>query len=213
MRLLSTFNSFSYALTCLAVRGGRFELFHRHPKICTCEYLLKPEVCTNLRYPSRERHQTQVANVPFHDLEFPLVTISVMEPRTMQTTTDNLSTTPKPNGTIQPKHTTPSLTPKLVPIHVIIFASYPITVLLGFLSNHPPESYFSRKNNIINVLFLKYAWGWTSIAFFIHVARIPQKVAPLARYMIATVWWYLVTQWCFGPPIMDKARYSSCLTD
>ena len=99
---------------------------------------------------------------------------------------DDLPTTPKPNGTILQNTRLHTLTPKLVPIQVIIFASYPITVLLGILSNHPPESYFSRKDNIINVLFLKFAWGWTTIAFFIHVARVPQKVAPLARYMVAT---------------------------
>ena len=131
----------------------------------------------------------------------------------MQTTTDDLPTTPKGNGTATTKLTTPTLTPKLIPIQIIIFASYPITVLLGIVSNHTTESYFSRKNNIINVLFLKFTWAWTTIAFFAHVARIPQKVAPIARYLIATTWWYLVTQWCFGPPIMDKVSYSHIFAD
>ena len=47
-------------------------------------------------------------------------------------------------------------------------------------------------------------WAWTSIAFFLHVARVPQKIGPVARYVSATIWWILVTQWCFGAPIMDK---------
>jgi hypothetical protein len=119
-------------------------------------------------------------------------------------TTDMIASTSKPNGTTPSKPATPSLTPKLIPIPVMLFAVYPITVLLGILSNQPPESYFSRKDNLINVLFLKSAWLWTSFAFFSHIARVPQKIGPVARYGVATIWWYLVTQWCFGPPIMDK---------
>jgi Inositol phospholipid synthesis and fat-storage-inducing TM len=124
-------------------------------------------------------------------------------PSSMHSAND-IPTSPKSNRTVPSKHTTPSLTPKLVHIQIIIFTVYPITVLLGILSNHPRESYFARKDNFLNVLFLKVAWAWTSLAFFSHIARVPQKVGPLARYGVATIWWYLVTQWCFGPPIMDK---------
>ena len=110
---------------------------------------------------------------------------------------------------LQPPQNTqlPLLIPKLVPIQVLIFACYPLTVFLGILSNHPRESYFSRKDNFINVLFLKSSWGWTSLAFFAHLIGVPQKVGPLVRYGVATIWWYLVTQWCFGPPIMDKVFF------
>ena len=117
---------------------------------------------------------------------------------------DDFAMTHKANGSVMPTPIGPFLTPKLAPVQIIIFAIYPFTILLGTLSNHPTESYFSRKDNIINILFLKLAWGWTTIAFFMHLARLPQKTRPLVRYVIATVWWYLVTQWCFGAPIMDK---------
>ena len=108
------------------------------------------------------------------------------------------------NGSLHSKAPPASLTPRLPLTQIAIVATYPITVLLGLVSNHPPDSYFARRDNFINVYFLKFAWFWTSIAFFAHVVRVPRKVAPLVRYLAATVVWYLVTQWCFGPPIMDK---------
>jgi hypothetical protein len=95
-------------------------------------------------------------------------------------------------------------TPGLVHLELVILAVYPLTVLLGIISNHPPESYFAQKSNLINLFFLKFGWAWTTIAFILHLSRLPQKVAPSVRYAAATIWWYLVTQWCFGPPIMDK---------
>lgn len=112
--------------------------------------------------------------------------------------------TQKANIYLHSKPSTPSLTPKLGLHQIAILAAYPITVFLGMISNHPSESYFALKGNFLNVFFLKFAWGWTSLAFFMHVARIPRKLVPIGRYAIATLLWYLVTQWCFGPPIMDK---------
>src|SRR5579859_615104 len=102
--------------------------------------------------------------------------------------------TQKPNGTIHSPSTRTTFTPKLLPIQLIILAVYPVTVLLGMISNHPPDSYFAQKDNFINVVFLKMGWAWTSIAFFLHLSRIPRKVAPLGRYVVATIWWILVTQ-------------------
>jgi len=108
------------------------------------------------------------------------------------------------NGSLYTKSFPASLTPRLLPIQIIILVIYPITVLLGLVSNHPPDSYFARKDNFINVYLLKFAWFWTTIVFFAHVVRVPRKMAPVVRYLAATIVWYLVTQWCFGPPIMDK---------
>jgi hypothetical protein len=121
---------------------------------------------------------------------------------------DNIPSPRESNGPVSSYRVPPYLTPKLVPLQLVILAIYPITVLLGVISNHPAESYFARKDNLINVLFLKLAWAWTSLAFFLHLIRVPQKIGPSTRYVIATVWWYLVTQWCFGPPIMDKVSRS-----
>jgi hypothetical protein len=123
-------------------------------------------------------------------------------------TNGNNPTPSKINGDITSISTTvpaiATLSPNVPPAHLVVLAAYPITVLLGILSNYPQDSYFSRKDNFVNVYFLKFTWAWSSIVFFAHVARIPQKLAPLARYAMATIWWILVTQWCFGGPIMDR---------
>jgi Inositol phospholipid synthesis and fat-storage-inducing TM len=105
-----------------------------------------------------------------------------------------------------PIQNTSIFTPGLVHLELAILAVYPLTVLLGIISNHPPESYFAKKTNLINLFFLKFGWAWTTIAFIPHLSRLPQKVAPSVRYAAATIWWYVVTQWCFGPPIMDKVH-------
>jgi Fat storage-inducing transmembrane protein len=111
----------------------------------------------------------------------------------------------KPTEQDEPKDNIRSLLPgKLDPARVVLLTLYPVTVLLGVIANYPPESYYSQKHNIVNLLFLKFAWGWTTLVFTLHVSRMKDKIAPLARYLVATGWWCLVTQWCFGPPIMDK---------
>jgi Inositol phospholipid synthesis and fat-storage-inducing TM len=116
----------------------------------------------------------------------------------------NISTAKAPTASQPSVSRTPSLSPRLSTLEIAILACYPVTMLLGIISNHPKDSYFARKDNFINVFFLKYSWAWTSLVFFWHLSRVPNKVRPIARYATATIWWYLVSQWCFGPPIMDK---------
>lgn len=71
-------------------------------------------------------------------------------------------------------------------------------------------SYFARKSNLFNVVFVKQGWGWMSLAFLVFVLTHPglgssaRKVKAGIRWGIVTVWWFLVTQWCFGPPIIDR---------
>lgn len=83
-----------------------------------------------------------------------------------------------------------------------------------------PINYFARKNNIFNQYFVKLGWAWTTFAFFIllvsqHAFRLRQQSAnnqqrlrrisqALIRYALATLVWYLTTQWFFGPPIIDR---------
>jgi Inositol phospholipid synthesis and fat-storage-inducing TM len=61
-------------------------------------------------------------------------------------------------------------------------------------------------------------WLWTSLVFFIFLATHPlvrsksaiegnwgtQHAKALTRFGLVTLWWILVTQWFFGPPIMDR---------
>lgn len=114
-----------------------------------------------------------------------------------------------PSPSPVPRHCTSA--PILAPSsHDFVIASlYPATLILAsifsLLSSEP--SYFSQKGNVFNVVFVKYGWFWTTVAFGAHVARLraSSKAQALLRWGLATVWWILVTQWCFGPPIMDRA--------
>ncbi|KAL1971152.1 hypothetical protein VTN77DRAFT_103 [Rasamsonia byssochlamydoides] len=79
-----------------------------------------------------------------------------------------------------------------------------------------PVNYFARKDNIFNVYFVKVGWAWTTLAFLsllltqpvytnahpnLRARRIAQA---LLRYAIVTVSWFLITQWFFGPAIIDR---------
>ncbi|RDA94784.1 hypothetical protein CP533_4224 [Ophiocordyceps camponoti-saundersi (nom. inval.)] len=78
-------------------------------------------------------------------------------------------------------------------------------------------SYFARKANVFNVVFVKRGWGWTTFAFvfFVLAGLRPASASATSvvermrlqaclRWAFATAWWLLVTQWCFGPPIIDR---------
>ncbi len=72
-------------------------------------------------------------------------------------------------------------------------------------------SYFARKSNLFNVVFVKRGWGWNSLALFAfafsHASLAPAprlKVQAVVRWAAATFWWFLVTQWCFGAPMIDR---------
>ncbi|KAK7984794.1 hypothetical protein PG988_002416 [Apiospora saccharicola] len=72
-------------------------------------------------------------------------------------------------------------------------------------------SYFARKNNLFNVLFVKRGWAWITVAFFAFAFTHPavtsstlRKVRAAIRWAAITGWWFLVTQWCFGPALIDR---------
>ncbi|KAF7164644.1 hypothetical protein CNMCM6106_001096 [Aspergillus hiratsukae] len=84
------------------------------------------------------------------------------------------------------------------------------------LSPPNPVNYFARKNNIFNLYFVKVGWLWTTLAFVSLLvsqpaytaasAHQPRRLAQAAlRYSLATLAWYLTTQWFFGPPIIDRS--------
>lgn len=78
-------------------------------------------------------------------------------------------------------------------------------------------SYFARKDNLFNVLFVKRGWLWITVGFIAFVATHPtfrnynnngggvaRTVRATTRWALVTGWWVLVTQWCFGPPLIDR---------
>ncbi|MCJ1351488.1 MAG: hypothetical protein MMC33_001472 [Icmadophila ericetorum] len=85
--------------------------------------------------------------------------------------------------------------------------------------SHPSEfapSYFAKKSNFFNVYFVKIGWFWMTVAFvvfmFMHPSTGPsrsfvltkRRVQGFLRFGIITLWWIVVTQWYFGPPLIDR---------
>lgn len=78
-------------------------------------------------------------------------------------------------------------------------------------------SYFARKTNIFNLYFVKIAWVWITSAFFLliftHASLGPplrpsltrRRTQAALRYACVTLVWIAVTQWFFGPPIIDRS--------
>ncbi|KAJ4407499.1 hypothetical protein N0V82_009892 [Gnomoniopsis sp. IMI 355080] len=72
-------------------------------------------------------------------------------------------------------------------------------------------SYFARKSNIFNVVFVKQGWAWITAAFFFFLFTHPatksaqSRTRGFIRWGLVTSWWVLVTQWCFGPAIIDRS--------
>jgi len=84
----------------------------------------------------------------------------------------------------------------------------------SFAAAHAP-SYFARKTNAVNVYFVKAGWLWTSLALAAFAAShrgvgtpplgFSRRRAALAlRWLLASAVWFLVTQWCFGPALIDR---------
>lgn len=79
-------------------------------------------------------------------------------------------------------------------------------------------SYFARKDNLLNVFFVKRGWFWITVTFAFFVATHPyyaehstprkqvlgRRTAAVFRWGLVTGWWYLVTQWFFGPALIDR---------
>ena len=68
--------------------------------------------------------------------------------------------------------------------------------------------FFARKSNIINKLFVKKSWGWTSLVYLLHLAASPparnSRRSRLAVWILATVSWLVFTTWFFGAGLGDR---------
>lgn len=135
--------------------------------------------------------------------------------------------------TSQKTTTTARNTPYLpTPTELVLLAGYPFLLLFGavfsFLSPQTraapydalrhahiqdpalAPSYFARKDNVVNVFFVKRGWFWITLAFFTFVLTHPafetgaRKARASVRWAVVTTWWVFVTQWFFGPAIIDR---------
>jgi hypothetical protein len=74
---------------------------------------------------------------------------------------------------------------------------------------HPLGSthYFANKSNLLNVLFIKRAWGWTSATFlFLYLTSPPdaQIMNQMYKWLAETGIWLVFTNWFFGPAVLER---------
>ena len=62
-----------------------------------------------------------------------------------------------------------------------------------------PTSYFTQKSNFLNQIFVKRGWAWTFILLILLNSKRSYK-----KLFSATVYWFLITQWAFGPSVLDR---------
>lgn len=90
---------------------------------------------------------------------------------------------------------------------------------------HPlhDTQYFARKNNVLNTVFIKRAWGWTSGAalLLLLTSPSPSVTGPgtrqvfmsvrerLFKWGAATLVWLLFTAWFFGPSLFSRLTVAS----
>lgn len=85
--------------------------------------------------------------------------------------------------------------------------------------SHDPAlapSYFAKKSNLVNILFVKRGWFWVTVSYFLFLftntaigvrgsdALLRKRIQGALRWGIVTLWWVFVTQWFFGPAIIDR---------
>ncbi|KAL5506944.1 hypothetical protein ACEPAH_6400 [Sanghuangporus vaninii] len=104
-----------------------------------------------------------------------------------------------------------------VATHSYLDTSDPL-VALGHVK-HPLHdvSYFARKTNILNTVFIKRAWGWTTGAFLALWFTYPSTANDsgshrrvmtgrerLKKWLAATSVWMVFAAWFFGPALLER---------
>jgi hypothetical protein len=147
--------------------------------------------------------------------------------------TRNPGTTTSSSFTTTPSRRNPPQLP--TPLESLILLVYPVLLAFGTVFSvlspetraapydatgqshvqHEAPSYFARKNNVFNTFFVKRGWGWITLAFVVFLLEHPTLASPSRkaraglRWALVTGWWFLITQWCFGPAIIDRGfRYT-----
>lgn len=106
---------------------------------------------------------------------------------------------------------------RVTPGEAALILSFVINFLVAkllhlFSQEEEVYNYYNNKGNIFNQWFVKRGWGWTTLVMVVYYAFQHKKLQnrptalayAVARYIAATFWWILFTQWCFGLPIMDR---------
>ncbi|KAI5116678.1 hypothetical protein M0805_003319 [Coniferiporia weirii] len=98
--------------------------------------------------------------------------------------------------------------------HTYLDTSNPL-IALGH-APHPlhNSSYFARKNNVLNTVFIKMAWAWTSAAALALATTAPRTRTSgpytmpiserLRKWGAATAVWFVFASWFFGPALLAR---------
>ncbi|KAI9510118.1 inositol phospholipid synthesis and fat-storage-inducing TM-domain-containing protein [Russula earlei] len=63
----------------------------------------------------------------------------------------------------------------------------------------------ASKRSLLNILFLKWSWAWTTAAFLPLLFTSPVKRARrFLQWVLATGAWYILTSWFFGPSLLTR---------
>ncbi|WPG98462.1 Hypothetical protein R9X50_00125300 [Acrodontium crateriforme] len=78
-------------------------------------------------------------------------------------------------------------------------------------------SYFAKKSNVFNIYFVKIGWFWITLSFVMILLSHPalgqpfrptltkRRLQAALRWASVTAVWIFVTQWFFGPAIIDRS--------
>ncbi|KAI0293366.1 Fat storage-inducing transmembrane protein, partial [Multifurca ochricompacta] len=68
----------------------------------------------------------------------------------------------------------------------------------------------ASKRSLLNVVFLKWSWAWTTAAFLPLLFTSPIKRASrFLQWVFATSAWYILTSWFFGPSLLTRLTVAS----
>ncbi|ORY94194.1 inositol phospholipid synthesis and fat-storage-inducing TM-domain-containing protein [Syncephalastrum racemosum] len=86
--------------------------------------------------------------------------------------------------------------------------AYCLTVLLGYLTSSywPTTFFFNDKHNVLNQYIVKLGWFWTTVAL---ASTLTTHRKVWLRYGTITLYWFMMTQWCFGPSLIDRVFIAS----
>lgn len=94
-------------------------------------------------------------------------------------------------------------------------------IVTNFINHDNTEGFFKNKKNILNIIFVKKGWAWTTLVIIIFYVLVYFKnkknseknisqsnknifKKALISYIMATLWWIFFTQWFFGYPLIHR---------
>ncbi|KAI0291148.1 inositol phospholipid synthesis and fat-storage-inducing TM-domain-containing protein [Russula brevipes] len=64
--------------------------------------------------------------------------------------------------------------------------------------------------SLLNVVFLKWTWAWTTAAFVLLLFSAPAKrTRRFLQWVFASAAWYILTAWFFGPSLLTRLTAAS----